>query len=66
MKTADRSAGNRDKGEGKDFSGEDRAGTVDEARERRHMQRGMNGHDSNTKQADGAQFHKGAQVVARR
>ena len=37
MKPRDRAAGDRDADEGKNRSGEDEPGAVDEARERRHL-----------------------------
>ena len=46
VKAADRPAGNRNKCERKDFARENRSGTVNEAGQRGHVQRGAHGNDT--------------------
>ena len=66
MKAADRAAGDGDEREGKNISGEHRAGAVDEAGQRRHVQHGPQRDDSQCQQSNGSQLHERAQVVAGR
>ena len=54
VKSADGSAGNSDERERKNVSREHRAGAVDKARERRHVQRGTQDDDSQRQQRDGS------------
>ena len=65
MKSADGAAGDGDEGERKNISREHRAGAVNEASERRHVQGGTEGNDAEREQRDRPQLHKRAQVVAR-
>ncbi len=66
MKSADRTAGDGDKREGKDGSGKHGPGAVRKSRQRRHVQGRAEGYDTGSQQSDGAEFHEGAQVVAGR
>jgi len=54
MKSADRSTGDGDEGEGKYFSGKHRTGAIDKASERGHVQRGMQRDDPQREQGDRA------------
>src|SRR5438128_1324811 len=65
MEAADGPARDGDEGKRKEASGKDRAGAVDETGKSGHLQRGPDGDDSDDQDGDGAQFHKGAQVIAR-
>src|SRR5258708_34387295 len=63
MEAANGSARNRDKSKRKNLPREHRARAIDKSRQRRHMQGGMQRHDSDTQQGDGGQLDKRAQVV---
>src|SRR5205807_4753935 len=66
MEAAYRAAGNGDESKRKQASGKDRAGAVNKAGDCRHLQGGTDCDDSDDQNGDGAQLHKGAQVIARR
>ena len=54
MKTRNRSTGNRDTDEWENRSGKDKTSAVDEARQRRHLQSGMNENHSDGERRDRA------------
>ena len=65
MKPGDRAAGDRDADERKNRSGKDQPRAVDEGRQGRHLQGGMNHDHRQRERRDRAQFQKRAEVIAR-
>ncbi len=66
MKSADSSTRDGDEREGKEAAGKYRPGTVDKARQRRHLQMWMNDDNPDSENRNGSQLHKCAEIVARR
>src|SRR5258708_25214590 len=65
MESADRAARNGNEAKGENLSGEDRAGAVDKARERRHQDLGPDEEDARGQSKNGAGLDKRTEVVAR-
>ncbi len=65
MEAAHRAAGDGDEAEGEDGPGEDRAGAVNEAGQRRHLDGRADEKDARGKRQDDADFDESTQVVAR-
>src|SRR6266852_89108 len=66
MEPADRAARNGNKAKGENFSGKDRAGAVNEARERRHQNLRPDKQDARSKRKNRAGLDKRAEIIARR
>ena len=66
MKSGDRAAGDRDEDEWKHLAGEDRAGAVDELRDRRHLDVGIQDHDPMASATIVPIFMNVRQIIARR
>ncbi len=66
VKARNRAARDGDEAERKDFSGHDQAGTVGELRQRGHFQIGQHQQNAEREREDRAEFHEGAEIIARR
>src|SRR2546425_10946556 len=66
MKSADRATSNGNEAKGKDLSGEDRAGAVDEASERWHQDLRPDNEDAGGKRENSSGFDERAEIVTRR
>src|SRR5260370_15847026 len=66
MESADRAARNGNEAKGKNLSGKDRAGAIDEARERRHQDLWPDKQDARGQSKNGAGLDERTEVVARR
>src|SRR5271165_5175382 len=64
VEAGNRSAGDGDETEWKDFAGEDGSGAVDEFRKRWELELRMHANDSEAQQQYDAEFDEGAEVVA--
>ncbi len=65
MEAGDGAAGDGHEQEGKQLAFDDGAAAVNELRERRELNVGMNDEDADDQQNDGAQLHVGGKIVAR-